>query len=106
MNPVFLTGGTSLFRISHAIRFGAIPPHFNRRWIIARVQRKLIGKTVGAAGRSSGRNGRIVVFSKRDGTRHGSAVYKTVAARALGWRCEVSAVNRTHGPARCEYGDK
>jgi hypothetical protein len=25
---------------------------------------------------------------------------QTVAARALGWRSEASAVNRTHGPAR------
>jgi len=58
------------------------------------------GKTVGAAGRSGGRNERIVVSATRDGKRHGPAMNQTVAARALGWRSEVSAVNRTHGPAR------
>ena len=73
------------------------------RRIIQRVQRKRNGKTVGAAGRSSWRNERIVVSAKRDGKRHGPSVNQTVAARALGWRSEVSAVNRTHGPARCEY---
>ena len=59
------------------------------------------GKTVGAAGRRGGRNERIVVSATRDGKLHGPAMNKTVAARALGWRSEMSAVNRTHGPARC-----
>jgi hypothetical protein len=31
-------------------------------------------------------------------------VNQTVAVRALVWRSEVSAVNRTHGPARRKYG--
>ena len=53
-----------------------------------------------------GRNERIVVSAKRDGKRHGPAVNQTVAARALGWRSEVSVGNRTHGPARCEYGSE
>jgi hypothetical protein len=43
----------------------------------------------------------LVVSAKRDGKRHGPAVNQTVAARAYGWWSEVSAVNRTHGPARC-----
>ena len=64
---------------------------------------KTNGKTVGTAGRSGGRNERIVVSAKRDGKRHGPAVNQTVAARALGWRSEVSAVNRTHGPARHKF---
>jgi len=51
--------------------------------------------------RSGGRDERIVVSAKRDGKRHGPDVNRTVAACALGWRSEVSAVNRTHGPARC-----
>ena len=42
----------------------------------------------------------LVVSANRDGKRHGPAVNQTVAARALGWRSEVSAVNSTHGPAR------
>ena len=58
-------------------------------------------KDVGAAGRSSGRNERIVGSARRDGKRHGPAVNQTVAACALGWQSEVSAVNRTNGPARC-----
>ena len=71
------------------------------RRMIQRVQRKRNGKTVGTDGRSSGRNERIVGSARRDGKRHGPDVNQTVAARALGWRSEVSAVNRTHGPARC-----
>jgi hypothetical protein len=47
-----------------------------------------------------GRNERIVVSDSRDGKRHGPAMNQTVAARALGWRSEVSADNRSHGPAR------
>jgi len=42
----------------------------------------------------------------RDGKQHGPAMNQTVAARALGWRSEMSAVNRTHGPARLKYGDE
>ena len=60
-------------------------------------------KAVGAAGRRSRRNERIVVSAKRDGKRHGPPMIQTVAARALGWRSEVSAVNRTHGPARRSF---
>lgn len=70
---------------------------------VRRMIQRVNGKTVGAAGRSSGRNGRIVVSAKRDGKRHGPAVNQTVAARALGWRSEVSAVNPTHGPVRCPF---
>lgn len=91
MNPEFLTAEWTHFRVS---------PVSTVRRIIQRVQRKRNGKTGGAAGRSSGRNERIVVSAKRDGKRHGPAMNQTVAARALGWRSEVSAVNRTHGPAR------
>lgn len=68
---------------------------------VRRMIQRVNGKTVGAAGRSGGRNERIVVSAKRDGKRPGPDVNQTVAARALGWRSEVSAVNRTHGPARC-----
>ena len=64
------------------------------------MMRRRHNEAVGVAGRRSGRNERIVVSAKRDGKRHGPAVNQTVAARALGWRSEVSAVNRTHGPAR------
>jgi len=91
MNPEFLTAEWPHFRISPVSRVSLM---------IQRVERKRNGKTVGAAGRSSGRNERIVVTAKRDGKRHGPAVNQTVASRALGWRSEVSAVNRTHGPAR------
>lgn len=47
----------------------------------------------------------MVVSAKRDGKRHGPDINQTVAARALGWRSEVSAVNRTHGPARYSTGN-
>jgi len=57
-------------------------------------------KAVGAAGRRSGRNERIVVSAKRDGKRHGPPMIQTVAARAVGWRSEMSTANRPHGPAR------
>ncbi len=57
-------------------------------------------EAVGVAGRSSGRNERIVVSAKRDGKRHGPPMIQTVAARAVGWRSEMSAANRPHGPAR------
>ena len=83
MNPEFLTAEWPHFRIS---------PLSEKN-----------GKTVGAAGRSGGRNERIVVSAKRDGKLHGPDVNQTVAARALGWRSEVSAVNRTHGPARSPF---
>src|ERR1017187_7101632 len=42
----------------------------------------------------------------RDGKQHGPAMNQTVAARALGWRSEMSAVNRTHWPARRKCGDE
>ena len=78
--------------------------HFNLEADNPEDLRERNGKTVGAAGRSSGRNERIVVSTKHDGKRHGPAVNQTVAVRALVWRSEVSAVNRTHGPARRKYG--
>ena len=40
---------------------------------------------------------------RRNGKRHGPAINQTVAARALGSRSEVSAVNPTHGPARHKF---
>jgi hypothetical protein len=38
--------------------------------------------------------------AKRDGKRHGPPMIQTVAARAVGWRSEMSTANRPHGPAR------
>ena len=57
-------------------------------------------KAVGAAGRRGRRNQRKVGSAKRDGQRHGPPMIQTVAARAVGWRSEMSAANRPHGPAR------
>jgi len=57
-------------------------------------------EAVGVAGRSGRRNERIVMSAKRDGKRHGPPMSQAVAARAVGWRSEMSTANRPHGPAR------
>jgi len=81
--------------------------HFHRLCIVAsdallckRTKTVKISKTVGVAGRSGRRGERIVVSGKRDGKQHGPPIIQAIAAHAVGWRNEMRAASRPHGPAR------
>jgi hypothetical protein len=65
------------------------------------------GGRCGWAARQAGRTHSRLRW--RDGQRHGPLIIPTVAARAVGWRSEMSAASRPHGPARCvrlSFGEK